>query len=45
MVGTDGIDPLFGHIIDVFIVGADLILLHVYHCYFDDHFQYVDCVS
>ena len=42
MVGTDGIDPLFGHIIDVFIVGGDLILLHVYHCqnvYFDDHFH------
>ena len=42
MVGTDGIDPLFGHIIDVFIVGGDLILLHVYHCqnvYFDNHFH------
>jgi len=41
ITGTDGTDPIFGHIIDVYIVGGDLILLQVYHCknvYFDDHF-------
>lgn len=42
IIGTDDTDPIFGHIIDVYIVGGDLILLHVYRCqnvYFDDHFH------
>ena len=42
IIGTDGTDPLFGHLIDVYVVGGDLLLLHVYHCqtiYFDDHFH------
>lgn len=41
IIGTDGINPSFGRIIDSYLVSGDLLLLHLYRCqnYFDDHFH------
>ena len=35
-------NPLFGQIIHLYLVGGDLLLFHLYQCqtsYFDDHFH------
>ena len=32
ITGTDGINPLFGHIINMYLVGGDLLLFHLYQC-------------
>ena len=42
IINTDGMDPTFGHIIDIYVVGGNMMLLHLYHCqtlYYDDHFH------
>ena len=42
ITGTDGMNPLFGRIINLYLVGGDLLLFHLYQCqnlYFDDHFH------
>ena len=41
IIGTDGINPLFGRILNLYLVGSDLLLFHLYQCqglYFDDHY-------
>ena len=42
IINTDGIDPIFGHIIDIYVVSGNMMLLHLYRCqtvYYDDHFH------
>ena len=42
IIDTDEIDPMFGHIIDLYIVSGNILLLHLYHCealYYDDHYH------
>ena len=40
--GSDGLNPVFGKIIDIFVLGGDLVLLHL-QCYrtryYDEHFH------
>ena len=49
VTGSDGTDPVFSRIIDVFIVCGDMVLLYVQaysNQYYDEHFHaYVVCES
>ena len=42
IIGTDGINPSFGRIINLYLVSSDLLLFHLYQCqtlYFDDNYN------
>jgi hypothetical protein len=42
IVGSDGLDPLFGHLNDILVVGGDMVIFDTLLCkvlYFDSHFH------
>ena len=49
MVRSDGLDPIFGHIDDIFVIGGDMVFFVLSLCktlYFDDHYHaYVVCIT
>ena len=42
LIGSDGIDPIFGQVVDIYVACGDTILLHNQHyktTYYDEHFH------
>lgn len=42
IIGSDGLDPIFGHLEDLIVVGGNMVTFHVSVCnvlYFDSHFH------